>query len=198
MYTQCGSRYTVIGIYHYLCTSTSDREVVEFLTYGWPISHNERCPVTVTTRNHSSAVNNLQHVTKYILKELRHNTLVGPLASLPFTDRMAVSPMSTRDKKEPGKKRVIVDCSWPENWSVNDGIQLGCYLEQVITLRYPTVNDLCRKVKKLGLGCYSYKDMAQAFRQIPMDPRDWSLLGLYWEGAYFLDKAAVMGCRTVP
>ena len=36
-----------------LCTSTSDREVVQFLTFGWPISHNDRSPVTITTKNTS-------------------------------------------------------------------------------------------------------------------------------------------------
>ena len=67
-----------------LCELTSDREVVQFLTFGWPVSHDNRTPLTITTDNHTSAKNNSQHITRYILKELSHKTLIGPLASLPF------------------------------------------------------------------------------------------------------------------
>ena len=89
--------------------------------------------------------------------------------------------------------------SWPEGASVNDGIQPDKYLESNISLRYPTVDNLCKRAKKLGKGCKGYKKyMARAFRQIPIDPMDWSLLGIYWQGALFLVKATVMGCRTAP
>ena len=40
--------------------------------------------------------------------------------------------------------------------------------------------------------------MARAFRQIPLDARDWGLMGLFWKQAFFMDKMAVMGCRTTP
>ena len=40
--------------------------------------------------------------------------------------------------------------------------------------------------------------MAWAFCQIPLDPRDWSLMGIYWDNGIYLDKATVMGCWTAP
>ena len=55
-----------------LATSDSDREVVIFLTYGWPISHQDESSVSITLHNHSSAENFLQHVDRYICKELAH------------------------------------------------------------------------------------------------------------------------------
>ena len=59
------------------------------------------------------------------------------------------------------------------------------------------MDDLYKQAKQLGPGCYGYKkDMARAFGQISIDPLDWYLLGLYWQGTFFLDKAAMMGCRT--
>ena len=147
-----------------LCESDLDREVVVYLTYGWPISHDGLTSVSVTLNDHRSVTDNPKHIQLYLQKELQHNTLIGPLATSPFVHRTAVSPMSTRGKKKPGKKTVIVDCSWPEGASINDGIQCGNYMEQNITLWYPTVDDLCKWAKQLGLGCYGYrKDMARAF-----------------------------------
>ena len=180
-------------------TTTSDREVFMFLTCGWPISHDGITPTKTTTRNHGSAMKFKQHITKYICKELAHHTLVGPLVTLPVLNKPAVSPMSTHEKKALRERGILVDKSWPGFRSVNDGIQCDRYLEQTITLRYPTVDDLCKRAKQLDPRCVGYKkDMAHAFRQILMDPADWSSLGLYWEGTYFLDKATVMGFHTAP
>ena len=68
-----------------------------------------------------------------------------------------------------------------------------------MNLRYHTVDDTCKRAKKLGPVCFSYKkDMSREFHQIPMDPRDWSLLGIYWDGVIFLDKAAVMESQSAP
>ena len=40
---------------HQLVTSRLDAEVVEYLTYGWPVNHDGR-PATIMLRNHQSAL----------------------------------------------------------------------------------------------------------------------------------------------
>lgn len=66
------------------------------------------------------------------------------------------------------------------------------------------MDDLCKRAVALSAGkqpgqVKGYKvDLHRAFRQIPTCPRDWTLLGTYWQGAIFLDKVAIMGSRTGP
>ena len=58
-----------IRLLNSLAESDSDREVVQYLLFGWPINHDGR-PVTVNMINHASANCYQQHVTDYIAKEL--------------------------------------------------------------------------------------------------------------------------------
>ena len=127
-----------------LAESTSDREVVQFMIFGWSLNHNG-APVTISTFNHPSADRHPDVMNDYIRKEFAHGCLLGPFVTPPWTGAVAVSPMSTRPKKDPGKRRVIMDLSWPHNGrSVNDGIPKDRYLEQVIDLQYPTIDTLCK------------------------------------------------------
>ena len=94
---------------------TSDREVVQFLTFGWPLNHNGN-PVMVSTFNHSSAVRHSAQVDKYVARELEYGCLLGPFLQIPWTTGLVgVSPMSTRLKWDSQKRRIIMDMSWPHN-----------------------------------------------------------------------------------
>ena len=138
---------------------------------------------------------------KYIHKELSLDCLMGPFLSPPWDKHVAVSPMSTRPKKlDHNNRRVLTDLSWPhDGTSVNDGIPTDKYLEQHISLTYPTVDLLCKKAFKLGKGCFGYKkDLIRAFKQIFIDPRDWPQLGISWRNFIYFDKTAVMGSRSAP
>lgn len=187
-----------------LVTSTSDREVVSFLRYGWPLNRELNIPTTLTFRNHAGALQYESAVDDYMGKELRYGALCGPLCTIPSRERMAISPMTTRSKKNSDRRRIISDLSWPPGASVNDGIPRHTYVGQIFKIKYPTVDTLCKRavklVRKHGPGkIQGYKvDMRRAFRQISTCPRDWTLLGSYWKGAIFLDKVTVMGSRTGP
>lgn len=152
-----------------LATSTSDRETITYLKYGWPLNRELPVPLSLTWYNHKGATDHPGDVTAYINKELEYNTLVGPLSHLPTQDRMAISPMSTRPKKNSCKRRIITDLSWPLGSSVNDGIPKNEYMGQLCKLRYPTVDDLCNRaallVKQYGPGSVQgYKvDLHRAF-----------------------------------
>ena len=112
-----------LKLFRDLCTSDYDRQVLTYLTYGWPLNR-QGGPVAKTFVNHRSAVNYSEQVTKYIIKELGHGTLLGPSVSSPFPAYVTgVSPMSTVPKKDSEARRVIVDLSWPiKGDSVNSRI----------------------------------------------------------------------------
>ena len=69
-----------------------------------------------------------------------------------------------------------------------------------VKLIFPTIDQLCKHAYSLGLGQSLgwKKDMSRAFRQLPLDALYWSLLGIFWMGGLFFDKAVVMGCRSAP
>lgn len=41
-------------------------------------------------------------------------------------------------------------------------------------------------------------DIKAAFRNIPVHPSDWELLGMKWEGLYFFDMVLPFGLRSAP
>ena len=183
-----------------LAETVSDRETVQFITYGWPLNHNGSM-TTQTIGNHSSAVNFREQVDKYVSKELSYQCLLGPFITPPWDVNVAISPMSSRPKKGDNFKRhIIMDFSWPhDGTSVNDGIPSDIYLHQIMNLVYPTIDMLCKRVAALGPGCLGYKkDMNRAFKQIYIDPSDWPLQGISWRNVIYFDKTAVMGSRSAP
>lgn len=187
-----------------LVNNSSDREVVLFLRYGWPLNREMPVPLTCTYGNHAGATQHASAVEDYIHKELALGGLVGPLRGVPWLGRVTVSPMTTRPKKKSSKRRVITDLSWPVGSSVNDGIPKQEYMGVYQKVRYPTVDQLCKRAVTLSQGrpkgqVKGFKvDLNRAFRQIPLCPRDWSLMGTYWDGFVYFDKVTVMGSRTGP
>ena len=189
-----------LRLFQSLCTSQSDFEVLEFLRYGWPLNR-EPGPVAQTWENHALANRYPQQISNYLATELQHGSMMGPFVTSPFNkDETGVSPMSTRPKKNSDKRRVIVDLSWPINGnSVNSLIPKDSFMGTPIKLIYPTVDLLCKRSYTLGPSQFAWrKDMRRAFHQVPLDPIFYCLLGVYWMGALFFDKAAVMGCRSAP
>ena len=185
---------------YHLAASASDREVLQYLMFEWPLNHDGR-PVTVTLKNHKSAEKFPQHVTQYICKEMKLKCLFGPFLTIPWDSKqVAVSPMSTRAKKDSSSRRIIMDLSWLLNGTaVNDGISAETYMGQQMDLHYPTVDDLCKRAAKLGVECRCWKyDLDRAFKQWYCDPINWLHLGIMWNNVLLFDKTTVMGCRSAP
>ena len=72
-----------------------------------------------------------------------------------------------------------MDLSWPHNGaSVNDGISKDKYLGQLMELKYPTIDYLCKRAARVRPMALGYKrDLSRGFKQIFMDRRT----GPYWE-----------------
>ena len=50
---------------------------------------------------------------------------------------------------------------------------------------------------EVGKGAHIYKrDLRHAYRQIPVDPRDYRFLGYYWNDMFFFDTVLAMGQRN--
>ena len=160
-----------------------DYAVVDFLKYGWPANCSADAIMIPTWHNHPSADRVPQDITHYIRTERGHAAIMGPFSELPFTS-MQLSPLMTRPKRDSEHRRVIVDLSWPQGASVNDAISE--HVDGPARIRLPTVDYMEGRLKQLGQGAYLYKsDLARGYRQLRIDPTDWSLLGFTYEGKFY-------------
>ncbi|CAC5406931.1 unnamed protein product [Mytilus coruscus] len=81
-----------------------------------------------------------------------------------------------------------------EGKSVNDGIDKNVYY---IELHYPNVDNFIEIIKEKGEFCKIFKrDLRRAYRQIPVDPKDYNLIGFSWKGHYFVDRVLPMGLKS--
>ena len=112
---------------------------------------------------------------------------------------MGISPISTWPKKTSEDRRIIIDLSFPQGQAVNDGMIKDNYMGKTIELTFPRVDDLAYRVYTLGPGTMMFKiDLSHYFRQLPLDPGDYSLIGYVIEDQLYFDKMLPMGMRTAP
>lgn len=84
---------------------------------------------------------------------------------------------------------MIVDLSWPCGSSVNDGIPSGTFLGELLELTYPTIDAIVPAIVSLSWGYMLYKrDLRKAYRQFPVDPHDYHLLGYTWNRQFYFDS----------
>jgi len=110
----------------------SDFQVCDFLEYGWPVGHLGKPFESSFCRNHKGATKFPEDINKYLKKESTYKAIVGPFKSNPFIEPMAISPINSVPKKDSLERRVIVDMSFPENNSVNNGISKDQYLGEIL------------------------------------------------------------------
>jgi hypothetical protein len=116
---------------------------------------------------------------KYILKEVVQEC--NRVVEVPHSksngihvSRFGVIPK----KRQLGRRRLIVDLSSPLERSVNDYMYIS---PSLCSLSYTYVEDAAALVLKAGQGTLLAKlDIKSAYRNTPIDPEDWHLLGMRW------------------
>ena len=119
----------------------------------------------------------------------------GPFDKPPLPN-FQVSPLGLVPKKVPGEFRVIHDLSYPKGDSINSTVS-----KEHATMHYQPFGNLISFIKLLGSGALVAKtDIESAFRQIPIHPHDYNLLGFVVDGKFYYDRCLPMGssvsCRT--
>ena len=171
-----------------------DQQLLQLLEYGFPLDFNRTCKLRHEGVNHNSANQFPSDIQAYISEETHYGAIIGPFDRNPI-EGGHISPFMTRHKPDSDRRRVIIDLSWPVGESVNAGIDKDTYLGSQFDLRFPSVDDITEELKKLGKGALLYKvDVSRAFRHVKIDPGDYDLLGLNWNGVY-LDTCLPFGTR---
>ena len=189
-----------LELFQQLLQEYEDREVVEWLKYGRPTGRLPTLPPPhISYTNHKGASEFPQHLDKYIQKEASYGAIMGPYDTIPFNDKVGISPLSTRPKRNSQDKRVILDLSFPIGSVVNDGIPKDTYMGFRVNLTFPKTDQFALRIYQLGPECLMFKvDLSRYFRQIPLDPGDYSLIGYVINGKIYFDKVLPMGMRSAP
>ena len=178
--------------------SYEDKVVCEFLQFGFPLDFDRKAKLNFNERrNHRGARDFPAVINEYLTRECDDLRIVGPFNRNPLSSPLMISPLNSVPKDDLDERRIIVDLSWPHGSSVNDGISKDHYLGEIIELHYASVTEVCRMAMEVGKGAVIYKrDLRRAYRQVPVDPRDYCYLGYCWEDKYFFDTVLCMGQRN--
>ena len=142
-------------------------------------------------KNLKSALQYPNIVSQKIAKEVKLGRIAGPFSEPPF-EKFTISPIGLQPKRQPGEFRLIHHLSYPKGSSVNDAIP-----REFASVNYATIDDAILAIKTLGRGCFMSKtDIKSAFRIIPINPKDYPLMGLYHKGKYYFDKTLAMGLSS--
>ena len=124
----------------------------------------------------------VKFIDLYITRELSLGALYESFDENPLCVPLTVSPLLTV-LKDDTDRRVIVDCSFGNTESVNDGIPQHFCLGEPLRLCYPRHDEFISLIVKFGQKCHIWKcDLSRAFKQLHVDPHDLHLLGCKWKG----------------
>lgn len=172
-----------ISAWEFYLQSYHDAHIVDFLRFGWPVSY--------------TAVDFADHVEHYINTELGYHAIAGPFSTNPLYQPLVCSPLQTVPKWGSNQRRVVMDLSYPPRSSVNYGIAAASYLNEPYKLRLPGIDCLCQFILQHGRGRLLYKkDLRRAYRQLPIDPKDYHLLGFTFNGRLYFDTRCPFGLQT--
>ena len=187
--------YTALKINRWedLLLDYHDKIVVDVLKYCWPINYRASQSPHSTMCNHPSALAFPDHVRHYIQTELSFGAIAAPFSTNPLHNPSVCSPLQTVPKRGSSKRRVVLDLSFPPTFSVNSGIPWNTYLDSPFKLRLPGIDRLCEFILAKGRDCCVYKkDRQRVYRQFPIDPKDYYLLGF----TFYFDTRCPFGLRT--
>ncbi|XP_048586681.1 uncharacterized protein LOC116621133 isoform X1 [Nematostella vectensis] len=186
-----------INTWRTLLYDYDDQMICDFLEFGWPVGFTGDTVPIFDARTHRGALNFATQVSEHLQREVSLGRVAGPFTDPPFGGGFVTSPLNTVPKRDSEERRVIVDLSWPKGGSVNDGIPCDSFLGDPFVTCYPTIDDIVEAIVQFGPGCFLYKrDLRQAYRQFPVDPGDYRLLGYIWNGHYYFDTVLTMGLRS--
>ena len=126
-----------------------------------------------------------------ITAELANGRRKGPFKSMPLPAFYS-NPLGVVFKKGKDKPRVVHHLSWPRT-AAKTSVNASIFDFEV---KLDAFDKALHKVKEIGKGCYMSKiDIESAYRCIPVQPTDWPLLGLEWEGNYYFDIVMQFGLK---
>ena len=174
-----------------------DPWIIDAVKYGFPIQYSGPPMFQPSSiYNHTSAAGYRATIQEYIQKETGMGALHGPYPSPPFVPWFHISPMMTRQKPDSNDRRVIVDLSYPDG-GVNAFIEPHVFNGRPANHNLPTIESAVQAIASTCPGDIhlSVIDLSRAYRQFPVPPTDWPMLGIQFDGMYYFDGRLPFGAR---
>ena len=147
------------------------------------------------SNNLPTAYLNPEVVTTNLADDVSQGRTMGPF-STPSFNNFQVSPIGLVSKNHSDKFQTIFHLSYPKSGTSSINF---CIEKDDFSLQCITIDNATAAIQKFGRGCYMGKtDIQSAFRLIPVHPDDWELLGMFWNGQYYVDKVLPFGLRSAP
>ena len=144
------------------------------------------------TPNLKSAYLHPEAVSAALVKEVSYGHTAGPFPTPPIPN-LQCSPLGVVPKKD-GSWQIIMDLSSPHGSSVNDFISKDDF-----ALHYATFDQALTLVARYGTNTLMAKlDIKSAFRLCPVRLKDRELLGIHWQGKFYVDLRLPLGLRSSP
>lgn len=187
-----------VGTWDCLATGHPDDSYVsDGVRFGFPL-HYTGPPIYRTNKlMHASAEQYIAHLDKYVQTESKNLAMLGPFDTSPFDAWTNMSPLMTRPKAEPNKRRIIVDLSFPRGDNVNAHVHKNILFGRYHEHRLPTVQDSVSAIEAMGYRVLlATIDIERAYRNIPVCPLDLPLLGITVRKRIYIDAAMPFGARN--
>ena len=144
--------------------------------------------VAVKAKNLVSADIHKNETLAKLQNEVMLGRMIGPFSTKPIS-MLRISPIGLVSKSD-GGWCLITHLSFPEGSGVNAYIA-----EEYCKVKYSSFDGVLDMISSLGKGAELGKiDIKQAFRLLIVNPTDFDLLGIQFEGKYWVDKNLPMGC----
>ena len=144
------------------------------------------------TPNLKSAYLHPEAVSAALVKEVSNGHTAGPFPTPPIPN-LQCCPLGVVPKKD-GSWRIIMDLSSPHGSSVNDFISKDDF-----ALHHATFDQALTLVARYGTNALMAKlDIKSAFRLCPVLSEDRELLGIHWQGKFYVDLRLPFGLRSSP
>lgn len=169
--------------------------ILRAIEFGAPVDFEGDRSAHRRMPNHPIRDEHLQKVRDVISADVASLKKAGPLAISPWPSvngfPLWISPIGAVPKKSSTKVRVIHDLSAPKGGvSVNAGIEDG-------SLSISSFGHAARAVRRHGRGAWLIKlDVEAAYKQVPVRPEDWHLLGFEFEGKFYYERVLPFGLRS--
>ena len=175
-----------------------DKKLIQFLRFEWPLNAYETDTNETVPINQKGAHAHPMEIREYLQKEIEADSIIGPFNRNPFGKVARFSPLDTHPKKGSDDLRVILNLSYPyEGNSVNSSIRDDVFAgQEEMKLRYPSVDDLAKIIRKGRKARIFIRDLSKAYRQLWMDPSSIHLLGYTFENKFYFNITLSMGSKS--
>ena len=167
--------------------------LVQGIQQGFRIGLQEHPQCRPRLTNTPSAREHSEVVDQFVRAQVSQGYMAGPFPVQDCTN-VIISGIAVIPKKTPGKWRVIVDMSSPQNASVNDYLH-----RELMHVTYASIEDAAHLMHHLGHNCQLAKlDIKEAYRIIPVHPEDRVFQEICWKDAVYVDCQLPFGLASAP